>query len=135
MIIETNEYRDLLKTELEIFKLADAVALNNKRYSVKTAVLVVQTVPKLQIVCGTFCSFRTSTYDKESGFHPEYTALDMYSADISDITFYISKLNIKNEPLPSRPCKRCMLALQETPEVTHIVYRDDKLRIVKEALE
>jgi hypothetical protein len=134
MIIETQEYRDVLKGELTLFDLADSLAAHNKRYSIKSGVLVVLTSPKLQVVCGNFASFRTTTYSSESGFHPEMVALDSFNADLDGLHFYVSKLNIKGEPLPSRPCKHCMLALHEEPQITHVVYRDDKLRIVKEEL-
>lgn len=133
MIIETSEYRDLIRTEITAFGLAESLASNfNKRYNVKTGVLV---VAGSQIVCGNFTSFRSTKYIGEYHFHPETTILDMYSSEIESVVFYIAKLNIKNESQPSRPCKRCMTELKQAPELGCIVYRDEKLRIVKEVIE
>jgi hypothetical protein len=132
MTITTQEYRDLIDLELLLFERTETLAQFNKRYSIKAAAIVCS--PK-QIVCGNFASFRVSKYEEEYRFHPEYAVLDLYNSETENLTFYVAKLNINNVSLPSRPCKRCMLEIKENTEIQAIVYRDDKLRIVKESLE
>jgi hypothetical protein len=131
-IIETDEYRELLKTELEIFKWADDLAKMNRRYMVKCSTIVVKNA---QIICGNLASFRASMYTKESQFHPENTILDMYSADINNLSMYVVKMNLEGEPLPSRPCVQCMRAIKSTDEIVNLFYRDDRLRMIKEVIE
>jgi hypothetical protein len=129
MIIETDEHREFLKTELAIFKWADDLALMNRHYLLKCSTLVVKNA---QIICGNLASFRASTYDKEYQFHPESTVLDMYSSEIEDVVLYIVKFGSDNNPLPSRPCTKCMKEMRDCSEITALYYRDDKLRLVKE---
>jgi len=132
MIIETEEYRELIKVELEIFDIAETLAKTNKRYAVKCGVLVVK---GQQIICGNLASFRATYYNDTWNFHPEATVLDMYSADEGEVAFYIAKTNISNEPVKSRPCVKCMKEIKANEEVVAIYYRDDYLRIVKEVLK
>jgi deoxycytidylate deaminase len=131
-IIETDEHRDILKLELELFELAEGLADFNKRYAVKCGILVVK---GSQIICGNFKSFRSSTYNTETSFHPESTVLDMYSAELDGLTLYVAKRSLRGESYPSRPCVKCMKDILSVGEVKAIVYRDEKLRIVKEVLE
>lgn len=133
MIIETNEYRELLKTEIAVFELAEDLAKTyNKRFNIKIGVLVVK---GSQIVCGNFASFRSSTYKNEYMYHPEESVIDMFPAELDDLIYYVAKVNIKNEPQASRPCRECMKSILGWDQVKEIIYRDDKLRIVKEVLE
>ena len=131
MIIETDAYRDLLKTELELFKTAEDLADTNKRYAVKCGILVVK---GSQIICGNLANFRASTYNTEQHFHPEMTILDMYSLETEDLSLYISKRSLRGDNYPSRPCVKCMKQILLAEEITSIYYRNDKLRIVKEVL-
>ena len=132
MIIETDEHRETLKTELAIYKWADELARMNKRYSAKCAVLIVK---NSQIVCGNLANFRMSEYHKVPHFHPEQTILDMYSAELEGISMYVSRLNLNNLMQTSRPCAKCMKAIKDSPEIESIYYRNEKLRIVKEVLK
>jgi hypothetical protein len=132
MIIETEDHRELLRTELFCFENAEQLAKMNRRYSIKSGVLIVQNA---QIVCGNLASFRVTSYTDEWNFHPEYTVLDMYSSELDKLTMYVAKVNLKGEEIPSRPCVRCMKAIKkDAEEITHMVYRDQNLRIVKEEL-
>jgi len=132
MTITTQDYRDLIDLEIQLFERTETLAQFNKRYSIKAAAIV--SSPK-QIVCGNFASFRVSKYEEEYRFHPEYAVLDLYNADVENLTFYVAKLRLDLKALPSRPCKHCMLEIKDNTEIKAIVYRDDKLRIVKESLE
>jgi deoxycytidylate deaminase len=130
-IIETDEHREILKLEIDLFKMTEDLADLNKRYAIKCGVLVVK---GSQIICGNLKSFRSSTYNTETNFHPESTVLDMYSAELDGLTLYIAKRSLRGESYPSRPCVKCMKNILTVGEVKRIVYRDDKLRIVKEVL-
>lgn len=131
MIIETDEYRQLLKTELAIFAMADNLARMNKRYAVKCGVLVVK---GSQIICGNLANFRASRYHDEWMFHPEATILDMYDSEVDQISYFISRLNMQDEPVKSRPCVKCMREIEASGEILTIFYRDENLRIVKEVI-
>lgn len=131
MIIETDEHREFLKTELAIFKWADDLCQMNKRYTIKCSALVVKNA---QIICGNLASFRVTAYNTEAHFHPEATILDMYSSELENLSLYVVRMNLDNEPQPSRPCTKCMKQLDECPEITTIYYRNEKLRMVKEVL-
>lgn len=135
--ITTKEYRQVLQTQIDLFEQTAQLAANNKRYSVKCAVIAVQGLQKsVKIINGNFASFRTSTYFNEASSHCEMAAIDQlpYSQDIDNITFYIATVNIANEVQPSRPCNKCMQELKQVEEVVSIVYMDDDMRIVEEVL-
>jgi hypothetical protein len=131
MIIETDEHRELLKTELAIFEWADGLARLNRHYTLKCASIIVKNA---QIICGNIASFRSSTYNKEEAFHPETTIIDGYSAELEDLSLYVVKFTLDNEPLASRPCVKCMKEILAAPEITKLYYRNEKLRLVKEVL-
>lgn len=136
MIIETEEHRNILKAELDLYDRTRVLAETNKRFNIKCASLLVEGLQQsVRIVCGNFANFRTTTYNTEKGFHPEYTVLDMFSTELENLTLYVAKLNIRNEALPSRPCKFCMKAIRAEEQIRNLVYQDENLRIVSEVLE
>lgn len=136
MIIETNQYRQLLEAELGLFEQTLAIARVNRRYSVKSACMVVQQRPSgLQIVCGTFASHRATKVQEEYTTHPEFSVMDLIPYDNVDrLTLYIARTNMENEPIASRPCKKCMKEIDGITEIVDMVYMSDDMRILKEVL-